>query len=228
MIDLRLGDALEVVGGLPEASVDLVLTDPPYFLPARHYCTRKHFARSLSDLSMLEHFFRDWFAEAARVLKPTGVLYVFCDGQSYPVFYVCAYRHVKRAVPLVWDKVVSINGFSWRHQHELILFAEMPKAPPVKTGDGDVIRCRAVGIDDRDHPAEKPIELLEKLIAKSTTAGDVVLDAFMGSGATGEACIRLGRSFIGIDSDPTYYELAQRRIAQAQQQLALPLAEGGQ
>ncbi len=210
------GEALATLRTLPDASVDAVVTDPPYFLPARHSNTRKDFPRSLSDLSMLEYFYRDCFEQFARVLKRTGFMYVFCDGQSYPVFYALAYRHVRRQCPLVWDKQVSINGFSWRHQHELILFAEMEESPAVKTGDGDVIRCRAVAVESREHPAEKPLPLMGEFVKKGTPLGGVVLDPFMGSGATGAACIRYGRSFIGVEQDAHYFAVARRRIEEAE------------
>jgi site-specific DNA-methyltransferase (adenine-specific) len=218
LIDLRLGDCLEVMPTIPSGSVDLLLTDPPYFLPAKHYCTRKDFPRSLGDLSILEHFYRDFFAECARVIKPTGFLYVFCDGQSYPVFYVTAYRHVRKLVPLIWDKMNSINGFSWRHQHEIILFAEMDESPAVPTGDGDIIQCRPVPVDARIHPAEKPVKLLRQLIRKSAPEGGVVLDPFAGSGAVGEAAYLEGRDFIGVEASPEYYAEAQKRLAGLEEQ----------
>jgi site-specific DNA-methyltransferase (adenine-specific) len=210
--NLVLGDALDVLAGLDPSSVDTVITDPPYALPARHFNTRKEFPRSLSDLSILEHFFGDLFGACARVLKPTGCLYVFCDGQSYPAFYATLYRHVRRLMPLVWDKMVSINGYSWRHQHELILYGEMNEAPNVPTGDGDILRCRAVAVGDRTHPAEKPVALLQRLIAKSVPAGGLVLDPFAGSAATGLACLRTGRRFLGVEKDPHYHALGVRSL----------------
>jgi len=160
------GNCLDVMASIEAVTVKAVVTDPPYFLPARHYGTRKEFPRSLSDVAMLEHFYRDWFTAAHRVLRRDGVSYVFCDGQSYPVFYAVDYPHFRRIVPLVWDKQVCINGFSWRHQHELVLFAERDEALAVKTGDGDVVTCRAVPIEERDHPAQKPVELLERFISE--------------------------------------------------------------
>jgi DNA modification methylase len=211
-VRLYHGDCLAVLPTLETGSVDAIVTDPPYFLPARHYCTRKQFPRSLSDLSLLEHFYREWFKEVARVVKPTGVFYVFCDGQSYPVFFALTYRYARRQVPLIWDKQVSINGYSWRHQHEFILFAEMDDAPSVKTGDGDIIRCRAVPVDKRLHPAEKPVELLRCLIAKSVPPGGLVLDCFSGSGATLEAARAEDCFAIGIESEADYVEIAADRL----------------
>lgn len=214
---LYLGDCLEVLPTLEANSVDAVICDPPYFLPATHYQTRRQFARSLSDIGMLEHFYRDLFTECSRVLKETGCFYVFCDGQSYPVFFSQVYPHVRRVVPLIWDKVVSFNGYSWRHQHELIMFAEKWKAPAIPTGDGDIIKFRAVPVGDRTHPAEKPVGLIEKLIEKSCPVGSTIIDPFMGSGATGKACARTGRNFIGIEKDERYFRDAKVEIESTQQ-----------
>ena len=206
MFTLHNGDCLEYLATLPAGSVDAVITDPPYFLPATHYSTRSRSARSLSDLSMLEHFYRDVFTELARVTKPSGVWYVFCDGQSYPAFYVSAYPHVKALRPLIWDKVVSFNGYTWRHQHEIIMFAELPEAKPIPTGDGDILRNRAVPVNDREHLAEKPVDLLSQLVKK---CGQVILDPFAGSGSTGKAVLKEGKEFIGCEIDERYYRLAQ-------------------
>lgn len=210
---LYCGDCLEVLKTIPDASVDAVITDPPYFLPAQHYQTRKVFKRNFSDLGMLEHFFRDYFDALARVLKPTGVFYMFCDGQSYPLFWYYGFGMSKSVRPLIWDKQVSINGYHWRHQHELILFGEMPQSKPHPTGDGDILRCRAVPVEQREHPAEKPVTLLRSLVAK---CGDTILDPFMGRGSTGVAALMEGRNFIGIELDANYYGIAQRDIEQAQ------------
>lgn len=209
---LYRGEAITLLRELPSASVDAVITDPPYFVPASHYSTRTGSFRSLADLSMLEHFFRDVFKEIARVVGPTGVVYAFCDGQSYPAFYAVCYQHFPKVRPLIWDKQTSINGYAWRHQHELILFAEGEKAPKVPTGDGDVLAARAVPIGDREHLAQKPIPLLRRLVSK-TKSGGVVLDPFMGSGSTGIAATLEGRDFIGFEMSETYFELAKERIA---------------
>ena len=73
------------------------------------------------------------------------------------------------------------------------------------------------------HPTQKPVALYEYLIRTYTNEGDTVLDFCMGSGTTGVACVQTGRKFIGCDNVPEYVEIAKRRIAEAQAQLALPL-----
>ena len=219
-VTLHLGDCLEYMKSMPDKSVDAVITDPPYFLPAQHYQTRKVFRKTFSDLGILEHFFKDFFEEMVRVLNPDGAYYTFCDGQSYPLFWYYGFVTSKSVRPLIWDKGNFINGYHWRHQHEMILFGEMPESRPLPTGDGDVLRCKPVPVDEREHPAEKPVELLAKL---ATKCGHTIFDPFMGSGTTGVACMQLGRNFIGCEIEPKYFEIADRRISEARRQMILPL-----
>lgn len=223
MIDLRLGDCLEILPMLDAGSVDAVIIDPPYFQPAVHYVSargEKLKKKKISDMSILEFFFAAFIKECMRILKPTGSIYLFCDGQSYPIAFTGLYPYCTHVRPLIWDKVTSFNGYTWRHQHELIAWGELEQSPRVPTGDGDIIRCPAVRIDERDHPAEKPIALIQKLLGKLAD-GAVILDPFMGGGTTGEACVSSSRDFIGIEADPEYFEIAQRRIHSAQAQPAL-------
>ena len=78
-------------------------------------------------------------------------------------------------------------------------------------------------IKKRVHPTQKPIELMVKIIEDFTHKGDTILDPFMGSGTTGVACVQTGRNFVGIEIDPTYYAIAEKRIKDAQMQMRLPL-----
>ena len=210
------GSCLDI---MPELEpVDLVLTDPPYFLPASHYQTRKQFSRNFSDLGILEHFIKDLFKSFNRIVVSDGVLYIFCDGQSYPLFYFHLYPFCKAVRPLVWDKMVSINGYGWRHQHELIIYAERPEMKKIPTGDGDILKARAVKINDRIHPAEKPVPLIYKILEKHK---GIALDPFFGSGTTAIAAERLGRNWIGIETSEEYCEIAAKRIESEASQLKL-------
>jgi hypothetical protein len=74
-----------------------------------------------------------------------------------------------------------------------------------------------------DHPSPKDPDLMAWLVVNLTTPGDTILDPFMGSGTTGVACVQTGRNFIGMEIDPGYFEIARRRIEQAQAQMRMPL-----
>jgi site-specific DNA-methyltransferase (adenine-specific) len=206
------GDCLKVLPTIPDNSIDLVLTDPPYFLPAVHYQTRKQFQRSFADLGILDFFFTNFFKEISRIMKKDGSIYIFCDGQSYPLFYWNLYQFCKSVRPLIWDKKISINGYSWRHQHELIIFAEMPKAKPIPSGDGDILRFSAVKVNERQHPAEKPFDLIKTLIKKSLQQDGIIIDPFVGSGTTMKAAIDLNKNCIGIEVGREYIEICKKRL----------------
>jgi site-specific DNA-methyltransferase (adenine-specific) len=210
---------------MPQKSVDMLVTDPPYFVPQQSYVgTRKsgYKKRHLADMSIFKNFFNIFFGDIDKLLNSTGEAYVFCDAKSYPFFYQSMFPYFKHVRLLIWDKIVSYNGYTWRHQHELIAWGERQDAERVPTGDGDILKCRGVLQADRLHPAEKPVELLTKLISKHELS--VVLDPFMGSGAVGQACIDCDRDFIGIELDEDYFAIAEKRIQSHQAQPRLEFA----
>jgi DNA modification methylase len=219
-VTLYQGDAAEVLSHI--TGVDLVVTDPPYFQPAAHYVgPRAEVApkKSIGDMSILELAFKSWCSSMVSTLNGGATVYFFCDGQSYPLAFTALYPHAKHVRPLIWDKMTSYNGYTWRHQHELVAWAEMPDAPRIPTGDGDVLRHRAVSVEDRLHPAQKPIPLLNALVAKHDAA--TVLDPFCGSGSSLLAASEQGRKAIGIEIEERYCEIAATRLSQRQETLDL-------
>ena len=206
-------DCLDGMKQLDDNSIDLVVTDPPYFTPPAQFVSgRSVHKRSLSNLSLLEHFYKDFFEQLIKKIRNTGTIYIFCDSQSYPLYYVYLYGFVKRLRLLVWDRGTAINGYTWRYRCQYILFAEMFDTPSVKTGDSDLLKYRSIPVKKRIHPAEKPIELLKKLIEKSSSRQALVLDPFTGSGSTLEASILLNRHFIGFEISKEYYDIANKRL----------------
>jgi len=210
------GDALDFLASLPPRTVPLVVTDPPYFTPPAQFVSgRSRHQRSLSNLSMLDHFYRDFFAALVPALREDASMYIFCDSQSYPMYYAYLYEHVKSLRLLVWDRGTAVNGYSWRYRCQYILFAQMHDAPAVKTGDSDLIVCKSVPMSARLHPAEKPIPLLTQLIEKSSELDDLVVDCFAGSGSTGVAALLAGRRFAGAELNHDHCILATDRITDA-------------
>jgi len=201
----------------------MLITDPPYFLPINSYVgTREngYSHRTLADTSILKGYFKNVFNEIDRVIKTDGTYYVFCDAQSYPVFYQVLFPFCKHVRLLIWDKMISYNGYTWRHQHELICWGEKDKTKRIATGDGDVIQCRGVLQKKRNHPAEKPIEIIRKLILKhKEPAGNlVVLDPYIGSGTTALACRNVGVNFIGFELDEQFFNQSVKRISECNKQ----------
>ena len=221
-ITIYHGDARDVLPELEPHSVDLVLTDPPFFMPATHYQTRKVQQRTWGDTSILSTFWAVVLDTTMPVMKRTGHLLTFCHGESYPVFYPEMYRRFDTLSCLVWDKQRIGMGRVWRRRHELIIAGRWKSS--LFNDDGvvraDVLTAKASNPHDREHPVEKPAGLLADLISPTTPPGGTVLDLFAGSGTTLEAAKSLGRRAIGIEIEERYCEIAARRLAQA----VLPLA----
>ena len=146
------------------------------------------------------------------------------DGKGIVIYHGDCHDILPHLPICIWDKIVSFNVYTWRHQHELIAWGEMETAARVETGDGDILHCRGVLQEERFHPAQKPTKLLTILIAKHQDA-NLILDPFMGSGTTLVAAKQLGRRAIGIEIEERYCEIAVKRLSQEMPSLAASAPE---
>jgi site-specific DNA-methyltransferase (adenine-specific) len=203
---------------LPSASVDLIVTDPPYESLEKHRAigttTRlKHSKASSNDwFSIFPNArFPEFFAEAYRVLSKDRHFYLFCDPETMFVAKPIAERAgFKFWKPLVWDKVSIGMGYHYRSRYEFVLFFEKGKRKLANLGVADIIeQARIRG----QYPAEKPVGVADVLVRQSTREGELVVDPFMGSGSTGCAALALGRRFAGTDISPTAVSLARSRLS---------------
>ncbi len=215
MLDLNTiycGDCLEIMKDIPDGSIDAVVTDPPFFTPAVHYQSRVKYARSWGDMSIIETWWSTICSELHRVC-PQGHVFVFCNSESYPAFYKAMFPYWEKLKCIVWDKTHVGMGRIFRNQHELIIWARSEGYYYPEDGKlrSDVLRFKATPSAEREHPVEKPVEMLSELIGASTPSG-LILDPFLGSGTTAVAALKTGRNFIGIEIDPKYCEIAQRRV----------------
>jgi DNA modification methylase len=105
-----LGDCLELMREMHSFCIDTIVTDPPFFMPAEHYQSRKDYGgRRYSDCSVLKIFWDNILQEAVRILKPTGHLFVFCNSESYPVFFIPTYDKFHKCKSIIWDKKDGIT-----------------------------------------------------------------------------------------------------------------------
>ena len=202
------GDCTEVLEGLPEACIDLVVTDPPYLVRYRDRSGRTLYNDDRSD----------WvfpvFREIHRVLRP----HTFCIsfyGWSHVDTFMCAWKEAgfRPVGHLVWPKnYASRTGFvHYRHEQAFLLAKGRPPCPERTLSD--VQRWTYSG--NRHHPTEKAVSIIEPLIETFSWPGDIVLDPFLGSGTTALAARRCGRHYIGIEKDTEYCTVAERRLAGA-------------
>ena len=232
MINLMLGDCLERMKEIPDGSVDMVLTDPPYGTTACKWD------------SVIP--FEPMWEQLKRVTKKNGAIVMTASQPFTSVLVTSNLKMFKYC--WVWDKAKAANFASVKHHplkvHEDVCVfggtgfytpqmtrgAMRPKGgykvkrdfavmdgSPKKTNDEyypkSILDFSVAGNkDSKLHPTQKPVALMEYLIKTYTNESETVLDFTMGSGTTGVACKNLNRNFIGIEMDEGYFKIAEERI----------------
>ena len=214
-------DCLEGLNKIADNSIDLICTDPPYFSGM----TSSGIIKRLADNNIAVPFFKILFNQWQRVLKDGGHIYVNTDWRTYPFLYQLMEKYFILRNCIVWDYDWFKCGSFYRFRHELIIFATKGKSKREFENcknNSDVwnIRCiNYTNLESKLHQAQKPVELIEKMVLNSSHEGDTVLDCFMGSGTTAEACIKNNRHFVGFEIDEKYFDIANERIERARQAL---------
>ena len=211
------GDCLEILPELRAASVDLVLTDPPYIIGAVSSGSESSKAGTWGDMMNSSRWFRDWYTMTRRVLKPDGALWTFCNWRSLPVVMKAAIDSSWFvASVLVWHKdwIGPGGTVGLRPAYELAALLPMPDFAIPDRGLPDVWTEPWSSHKPNGHPAEKPAALMRRMIDAADAKG-VVLDPFMGSGTTLRAAKDLGIHAVGIESEERYCEIAAKRLAQS-------------
>ena len=214
-IDLRQGDCLEVMKDIPDGSVDLVLTDPPYGMDFQSHFRKEMYSKIGNDkvLDWLESYVDECF----RILKDDTAVYFFCSWHNVDVFKQAIEKKFKVKNILIWEKNNTSMGDlkgSYAPKYEMVIFAHKGRKLLNGFRYADVIKANRTG--NKLHPTEKPVDLLELFIKNSSDENAVVFDGFMGSGSTGVACVNTNRNFIGIELDENYFNIAKERIENAQ------------
>ena len=241
-----LGDCIAEMAKLPEKSVDLIFADPPYNLQLGGDLLRPDNSKvdavdddwdRFASFEAYDKFTRAWLAEARRVLKDDGALWVI--GSYHNIFRVgVAVQDLGFWIlnDVVWRKsnpMPNFKGVRFTNAHETLIWAAKARGGRRYTFNYDAMKLAnddvqmrsdwtlplATGEErvkdaagDKAHPTQKPEALLHRVILATTRPGDVILDPFFGVGTTGAAAKRLGRRFIGIEQNPGYASLARARI----------------
>lgn len=225
-------DCFSVLKNIPDHSVDLILTDPPYNIAK--YSTgnikfdwRSDINNDLAEWDLLELHPASLLDEFKRILSPKGNIFIFCSyniiGEYHKVFdpefdtFQFMVWHKTNPVPnfrkssflnsceliiSCWNKGHTWNFSNQKDMHNFIESGICMGSERVKGSDGKSL-----------HPTQKPIAVLEKIIKIASNENDLVLDCFNGVGSTGEASMRLNRRYIGIEIDKNYIDASEARLA---------------
>ena len=210
-------DALTLLRALPDESVDLIVTDPPYGVGTQ-VSARRLPALRFGEIIGADSINDTWLVDAYRVLRDGAAAYIFAKWVNmgdWKTAIESAGFAVKNCI--IWDKMQHGTGDlqgAYGPQYEMILFAVKGRHVLRGIRQTDIIRYPKVQPNHLTHPYQKPVGLLQKLIRASTDRGDVVIDCFSGSGVTGEAARLEHRDFILSDLDTNYATIARRRLEQ--------------
>jgi DNA modification methylase len=220
-LQIRHGDSLTILPNLDANTTDLILTDPPYGLGVD--------TGGFSQRTVHHHNYEDTperakeialtiLVEGFRICKPRANLFMFCDIELFDWLKLTAknmgWSPFRR--PLIWQKSESEGMAPWGSQGprittEFIFYATKGRKG-LYASPTDLFNVKRVGRSERLHAAEKPVELLSKLISCSTLPGDMVLDPCCGSGSTLVACKETKRQGLGIERDLDYYNTAMANV----------------
>jgi modification methylase len=247
------GDCIAEMARLPDKSVDMIFADPPYNLQLQGDLFRPEGGRvdavdddwdKFDSLAVYDDFTREWLAEARRILKDDGTIWVI--GSYHNIYRVGALLQDADfwiLNDIVWRKanpMPNFRGTRFTNAHETLIWcakdgrAKYTFNYRAMKALNDDLQMRTDWMlpicsgservkddsGDKAHPTQKPEALLYRILLACTKPGDVVLDPFFGTGTTGAVARRLGRKWIGIERERKYVKVARERIA-----ATLPLDE---
>jgi DNA modification methylase len=252
------GDCLEMMKAIPDGSVPMIWTDPPYghnnnngdlihrweAALGRVDAVLQEDARPIANDSAvdMETVVRGMLAGAGRVLSPVRCCCCCCcccgGGGPSPTFAKVAQwmdvSPLRFFHAVVWDKGGLGMGWRYRRNYEFVMVAHRRSGKLLWAWDGNgketanVVRIGKILPGKDEHPTPKPVELVEHFIRLHTVSGDLVLDPFAGAGTTGVACVRLGREFLGFELEQKWVDVANERIEAARQGIAVDDLRRGQ
>lgn len=215
-------NCLDIFKIIPNESIDLVVTDPPYRVISGGHKSEKWksgYKNSVlykNDGKIFDYNdikFEDWVPEIYRVLKENSHCYIMTNVINMEnLLRVCRETGFKLHNILVWEKN-TMNTNRWYMKNcEFTLFLYKGKAKTINNPSSKQVHKFDNIVGNKNHPTEKPLDLMKLYISNSSDENDIILDPFMGSGTTGLACKELNRDFIGIEIDENYYHIAQKRL----------------
>lgn len=218
-------DCLEGMKQIPDGSIDLIVTDPPYRVTSRGGSANSMSGYWVSEKARKGRIFDDndikieeYLPEFFRVLKDDAHCYIMCNNLNLPHFFEVISKSQFHFVKLlVWNKAQAICGRYYMGQVEHIFLLRKGKDKPVNDcGISDLLTVPLLRDKDQQgnniHDSQKPVPLFQVFIRQSTDEGQTILDPFMGSATAAIAAIRENRHFVGFELNKEYFDKANNRI----------------
>ena len=204
------GDCIGYMKTLPNNCIDLIITDPPYGDNVGYGKNNKTIKNNKNPLINCLAL-----VECYRIMKRNSSLYLFTNWKHYPFLteFILRYTKFKIRHLVVWKKHNFGLGWAFRHQYELILVLEQGKPKYNLKNFSDVQICSHINYNKENHPHEKPVDLIMKMVEHSSEEGDIILDPFCGSGSVCIACEQMKRKWIGVELDERWVKMGREKIS---------------
>lgn len=213
------GNCLELIKQIPENSIDLICTDPPYLI---NYKTNHRKDKSHDFCSEIAHddisytsLFEALMPEYFRVMKENTALYLFTSAKTIDIFKPLVEKHFTVKNLIIWVKNNWTAGDlvnQYGQQYEIIIYANKGLSPIRGKRIPDVWNFARVSGDAQRHQNQKPIDLLYQILLKSSDMGGLVLDTFGGSCSLAEAAIKAGRNYTIFEINEEYVKNGKAHI----------------
>lgn len=219
-------DCLEGMKRIPDNSIDLIVTDPPYEFETRGsgFYKKRDYYDEIAAQGLSKGITEEYLVEMERIMKATNI-YLFCNKNQLRMYF--DFYKEKNCDLLVWHKLnpIPVVNNKYLSDVEYIFFAR-EKGVRIGGEYHSLSKVYTSNVNKKDlnlyhHPTVKPLPLVSKLITNSSNIGDVVFDPFMGSGTTAIACLKSKRHYLGFEINKEYYNTALLRINDTQNQLKL-------
>ena len=225
---LYCGDCMDIMPTL--GKVDAVVTDPPYELSSNG-AGKKHYGMSLSKFDTKNYKdivngvdYELLFNQFENLCNPLHT-FVFCSNKQITKLMSETEKRGYPTTLLIWHKTNAApfaNGV-WRGDVEYIVHSRGKGAKFIGNAKEKKKVIEHPIVQDESHPTVKPLPIMKRLLLNCSEEKDTILDPFMGSGSTGVACVQMDRKFIGIELDKTYFDIACKRIEEAQKQYRMEI-----
>ena len=215
---IKQGDCLELMKEIPDMSIDLIVTDPPYLVKYKTNYRKDKNHDFCSEILNDDNFdlIKCYIKECYRILKNDTAMYIFCNCDRVDFFkqnLESAGFKIKNMI--IWVKNNWTAGdlsAQFGKQYEIAFLVNKGRKKFNGKRITDVWFFDRVAGRKQIHQNQKPIELIKQCIEKHSKDDDVVFDGFIGSGTTAVACIETRRHYIGFELDEKYFNIAQQRI----------------
>jgi site-specific DNA-methyltransferase (adenine-specific) len=222
------GDCLDIMPLIPDKSIDMILSDPPYGIDFCSSMTNRKERLQNDKFDDWIEILPDMLKQFERIITPIGCCCCCCGGGKTPVtalFTVEAIKYFNLIQTLVWEKFIGL-GWRYRPAYENIIILSKDKDNynffDTSKKCSNVIKGINQDIpNNEEHPTQKPPYLMERLIKIHSQENQIIIDPFFGSGTTGAAAERLNRYWLGIEISAKYCEIAVKRIKKEYDQLKM-------